>query len=162
LSHRNIFIWDTKSRLGVEKAVNEQLEIIEQDNLPYKQEVLRQYKELYYLHLKHNDAIYSQNNHVDLFTDGEEKFTALLADLEKATDHIHLVYYIIRSDQLGTKIADVLIKKAKEGVTVRFLYDDMGSRGLGRKYIRRLRDAGVHVEAFFPPKIPKINLKINF
>lgn len=162
LSHRNIFIWDTKSRLGVEKAVNEQLEIIEQDNLPYKQEVLRQYKELYYLHLKHNDAIYSQNNHVDLFTDGEEKFSALLRDLERATDHIHMVYYIIRPDQLGTKIADVLIKKAREGVTVRLLYDDMGSRSIGKKYIRRLRHAGIHVEAFFPPKIPKINLKINF
>jgi len=162
LSHRNIFIWDTKSRLGVEKAVQEQLEVIATDNLPYKQEVLRQYKELYYLHLKHNDAIYSQNNHVDLYTDGEEKFSALIQDLERATKHIHMLYYIIRSDELGTKIADVLIKKANEGVDVRLLYDDMGSRGLGRKFLHRLQRAGVHVEAFFPPKIPKINLKINF
>src|SRR5699024_564922 len=162
LSHRNIFIWDTKSRLGVERRVNEQLAILESDNIPYKQEVLRQYKELYYLHLKHNDAIYSQNNLINLYTDGEEKFSALIDDLEAATDHIHMVYYIIRQDQLGTKIADILIKKANEGVDVRLLYDDMGSRGLGKRFLRRLRHAGVHVEAFFPPKIPKINLKINF
>src|SRR5690625_1466536 len=38
----------------------------------------------------------------------------------------------------------------------------MGSRSLGRKYIKRLTDGGVLVDAFFPPKIPKINLKINF
>jgi len=157
-----VFTWDTKSRLGVEKRVQEQLEILENDQLPYKQNVLKQYKELYYLHLKHNDAIYSQNNKVDLFTDGTEKFSALIRDLEQAKDHIHLLYYIVRPDQLGTKIANVLIKKAKEGVEVRFLYDDMGSRSLNRKFIRRLEDANIQVGAFFPPKIPKINFKINF
>lgn len=162
LSNQRIFTWDTKSRLGVEKSVQSQLKIIESDRLPYKQDVLKQYKELYYLHLKHNDAIYSQNNKVDLFTDGTEKFSALIHDLEQATDHIHLLYYIIRHDQLGTKIADVLIKKAREGVEVRLLYDDMGSRLLSRKFIKRLEHANIQVGAFFPPKIPKINFKINF
>src|SRR5690625_474029 len=79
-----IFTWDTKSRLGVEKQVQKQLEILENDRIPYKQDVLKQYKELYYLHLKHNDALYSQNNKVDLFTDGTEKFSALIRDLEQA------------------------------------------------------------------------------
>src|SRR5699024_1191588 len=53
-------------------------------------------------------------------------------------------------------------KKAQEGVNVRFLYDDMGSRSLSRGYIRRLEAAGINVGAFFPPKIPKLNFKINF
>ncbi len=162
LTNRKIFTWDTKSRLGVEQAVNKQLSIIEEDRLPFKQEVLRQYKDLYYMHLKHNDAIYSQNNLVDLFTDGKDKFSALINDLENAKDHIHLLYYIIRNDQLGTKIANVLIKKAREGVEVRVLYDDMGSRSLSRKFIKRLEASNIQVSAFFPPKIPKINFKINF
>src|SRR5699024_12180241 len=55
-----------------------------------------------------------------------------------------------------------IFKKAREGVDVRLLYDDMGSRTLSRKYIRRLEAAGIKVGAFFPPKIPKLNLKINF
>lgn len=159
---RHTFTWDTKSRLGVEKAVQSQLEVLEKDQLPYKQDVLKQYKELYYLHLKHNDAIYSQNNKVDLYTDGAEKFNALIRDLEQAKHHIHLLYYIVRHDHLGTKIANVLIKKAKEGVEVRFLYDDMGSRSLSRSYIRRLERANIQVGAFFAPKIPKINFKINY
>src|SRR5699024_3805347 len=45
---------------------------------------------------------------------------------------------------------------------VRVLYDDVGSRFLRRKYIRSLRNAGVHVEAFFPPKIPNLNFKFNY
>src|SRR5699024_4946704 len=134
----------------------------EDDQFAFKQEELMQYKDLYYLHLRNNDAIYTQDNRVDIFTDGIEKFNALIKDLENAENHIHLLYYIIRHDQLGTRIADVLIKKAQEGVQVRFLYDDMGSRSLSRKYISRLEKAGVQVDAFFPPKIPKINLKINF
>src|SRR5699024_3817070 len=108
------------------------------------------------------DALYSQNNSVQLFTDGMHKFTQLIQDLEQAKDHIHLLYYIIRHDQLGTKIADVMIKKAKEGLDVRLLYDDMGSRSLSRKYIKRLENANIKVGAFFPPKIPKVNFKINF
>src|SRR5699024_7485046 len=58
--------------------------------------------------------------------------------------------------------ADILIAKAKEGVTVRLLYDDMGSRSIGRKFIRKLKANGVEVDAFFPPLIPKVNFKINF
>lgn len=158
----HIFTWDTKSRLGVEKQVQSQLALLENNQLPYKQGMQEQYRKLYYLHLKHSDAIYSQNNHVDLFTDGAEKFSALIHDLEQAQDHIHLLYYIVRHDHLGTKIANVLIKKAQEGVEVRFLYDDMGSRSLSRNYVRRLERANIQVGAFFPPKIPKINLKINY
>jgi cardiolipin synthase len=159
---RHIFTWDTKSRLGVEKEVQTQLDILERDQFPYKQVMLKEYKKLYYLHLKHNDAIYTQNNQVELFTDGTKKFTALVHDLEQAKDHIHLLYYIIRHDQLGTKIANVLIQKAKQGVEVRLLFDDMGSRTLSRKFIRRLEHAGIQVGAFFPPRIPKINFKLNF
>src|SRR5690625_2109122 len=159
---RHIFTWDTKSRLGVEKQVQAQIKVIEQDGLPYKRGILKEYKDLYYLHLRHNDAIYTHNNKVVLFTDGTEKFTSLIHDLENAKDHIHLLYYIIRNDQIGSKIANVLIKKAKEGIEVRLLYDDMGSRALGRSYIRRLEKANIQVGAFFPPLIPKVNFKINF
>lgn len=162
LSNKKIFTWDTKSRLGVKKEVQSQIRAIEQDEFTFKHKELTKYKDLYYMHLKNNDAIYTHNNMIDIYTDGVDKFTALLKDLESATDHIHLLYYIIRHDQLGKQIADVLIKKAREGLEVRLLYDDMGSRSLSRKYIRRLKNAGVHVDAFFPPKIPKINFKINF
>jgi len=162
LSNHKIFTWDTKSRLGLEKAVKEQKDIIKTDRFPYKKETFKKYRDLYYLHLEHDDALFSQNNEVDIYTNGTDKFTNLIADLESATDHIHILYYIIRNDQLGTKIADVLIKKANEGVEVRLLYDDMGSRSLTKRFIKRLQRANVEVVSFFPPLIPKINMKINF
>src|SRR5690625_2216912 len=162
LSKDKIFTWDTKVKLGVKKEVKSQIEAIQSGRLAFKQPELFQYVDLYYLHLKNDDAIYTQENKVDVYTDGHDKFTALMKDLKQAQDHIHLLYYIIRDDHLGRAIADVLIEKAKEGDEVRVLYDGMGSRKLPRRSIRRLKNAGVQVESFFPPKILKINLKINF
>ncbi|CQR46101.1 Major cardiolipin synthase ClsA [Paraliobacillus sp. PM-2] len=160
LSNKKMFIWDNKSRLGVQQAVKVQLELLEEGSFPIP-ENMKGYEDLFYLHLRNDDAIFTHDNEVEIFTDGKKKFDALIADMEQATDHIHLIYYIVRNDTLGERIADTLIRKAREGVQVRFLYDDMGSRGLKQKYIRRLKDAGVEVESFFPPLIPKVNFKIN-
>ncbi|PAV31450.1 cardiolipin synthase [Virgibacillus profundi] len=162
ISKRRIFTWDTKVRLGVKTAVQSQLRALEEERFIFKHKNITKYEDLIYLHLRNDDAIFTQHNKVEIFTDGEEKFNALIQDMEKATDHIHLLYYIIRSDRLGKRIADVLIKKVNEGVEVRLLYDDMGSRRVSRKYIKRLRNAGAHVEAFFPSRIPKVNFKINY
>ena len=89
------------------------------------------------------------NNAVTLLLNGEEKFPALLQELKKATLHIHIEYYIYESDHTGDAIADVLIEKAKEGVSIRFLYDDFGSHSLGRKFINRLKEAGVETAPFY-------------
>ncbi len=162
LSNKKIFTWDTKSRLGVKTAVQAQMRALEEGSFQFKDESLIPYKDLFYLHLRNDDAILTQDNRVEIFTDGQKKFHSLLQDLEEAEDHIHLLYYIMRADRLGELLADTLIKKARQGVKVRILYDDMGSRELSRKYIRKLRAAGAEVEAFFPPLIPKVNLKINY
>jgi len=162
ISGQRIFTWDTKVKLGVKFAVQEQLRALKKGNFHYKNPKLAEYKELYYLHLSNDDAILTQDNSVDIYTDGKEKFDALIQDMEQATDHIHLLYYILRHDRLGKRMSDVLIRKVRQGVEVRVLYDDMGSRRISRKFVRRMRQAGVEIESFFPAKIPKINLKINY
>lgn len=162
LSNKEIFTWDKKSRLGLLAAVQDQLQAIKEGRLEINHPDIVPYEDLIYLHLKNNDALYSDNNEVEVFTDGQKKFHALIQDIESAQDHIHLLYYIVRDDKLGTRLADVLIRKAQENVEVKLLYDDMGSRLLKRKFVKRLRDAGVEVESFFPSFIPKVNLKINY
>ncbi|MEN2467661.1 cardiolipin synthase [Ornithinibacillus sp. JPR2-1] len=160
LSGKRIFTWDAKSKLGVKKTVQSQLRAIENDQFVFNE--LEEYKDLYYLHLRNDDAILTQNNAIDIFVDGKEKFKSLLDDMERAKDHIHLLYYIIRHDELGLQIANMLLKKAKEGVEVRVLYDALGTRSLRPKYMKVLRKAGVQLEAFFPSLIPKINFKLNY
>ncbi|MRX73619.1 cardiolipin synthase [Bacillus lacus] len=100
--------------------------------------------------------------HTKALTDGDETFDHIKEELLKAKDHIHLEYYIVRHDEIGTELKDILIQKAKEGVEVRFLYDSVGCWKLSSDYIRDLRDSGVEMIPFLPVKFPLLNNKINF
>ncbi|OCA84252.1 cardiolipin synthase [Bacillus sp. FJAT-27225] len=95
-------------------------------------------------------------------TNGEETFGNILRELKKAKHHIHLEYYIIRDDGIGKEIKSVLANKAREGVKVRVLFDDVGSWKLSRKYINDLKNAGVEIVPFGPVKLPFLSSKFNF
>ena len=102
------------------------------------------------------------NNSVALLINGEEKFPALLEALKTATSHIHLEYYIYEGDITGNVIAEILIQKAQQGVAVRFLYDDFGSHSLGKKFLRRLNDAGVETAPFYKVKWYVFANRVNY
>lgn len=139
---------------------------IEGDTDPINDEKVKEMgvhqQNLFFLAQKLGNSPISFATESKVLTNGEETFQQIFESLNKAIHHIHLEYYIVRHDEIGTKIKDVLIKKAKEGVKVRFLYDAVGSWQLSKKYINELRDAGVEVVAFGPVKIPFLNSKFNF
>ena len=87
-------------------------------------------------------------NKVKLLLNGEEKFPELIACLENAKHHIHMEYYIYEQDEIGSTIIELLIKKAREGVEVRLIYDDFGSPAIKRKIEKRMREAGVEIYPF--------------
>jgi cardiolipin synthase A/B len=97
-----------------------------------------------------------------VLTNGEETFSTIFEELEKATHHIHLEYYIVRHDEVGQKLKTILIEKAKKGVHVRFLYDAVGSWKLSKTYIQELRNAGVEMIPFSPVRLPFLSNTINF
>jgi cardiolipin synthase len=97
-----------------------------------------------------------------VLTNGQETFSTIFEELEKATHHIHLEYYIVRHDGVGQRLKSILIEKAKKGVHVRFLYDAVGSWKLSKTYIQELRDAGVEMIPFSPVRLPFLSNKINF
>jgi len=103
------------------------------------------------------------NNRMRIFHHGKDKFEAFLADLQAAKHFIHLEYFIWRSDALGERVKEVLIRKVKEGVAVRVLYDTIGSFWLSGRYIRELRRAGVEMYPYFnflkPLKFHTLNFR---
>ena len=88
-----------------------------------------------------------------ILTNGAETFASILNALEQAKHHIHLAYYIVRNDRLGNELKEILIRKAKEGVRIRFLYDAVGSMKLNRGYVRELQENGVHILPFSPIRL---------
>lgn len=97
-----------------------------------------------------------------LLINGEEKFDAVIKDIEQATHHIHVQYYLFRTDEISLKIRDALIKKSNENVIVRFLYDGLGSQEISEAFLEPLRESRVHVEAFDPVVHPLLVFNANF
>jgi cardiolipin synthase len=102
------------------------------------------------------------SNSVKLLLNGEEKFPELLNTLEGAKSHIHMEYYIYENDETGKSIADMLIKKAQQGVEVRFMYDDFGSHNLDRHFIKRLEENGIETAPFYKIKWYALINRLNY
>lgn len=92
-------------------------------------------------------------NAVHLLFDGPQIFEAMLAAIAGAKRWIHFDNYIIRGDSTGQRFADALIERAGQGVRVRVLTDWFGSFPMRRRFWQGLRDAGVSVRAFNPPRL---------
>ncbi len=91
----------------------------------------------------------SLKNELVPLINGENKFPELINSLKSAKHHIHIEYYIYEDDSIGTEIADILMDKAREGVEVRFIYDDFGSSSIRKIFIKRLQAAGVQAFPFY-------------
>ncbi|MHA6259840.1 cardiolipin synthase [Sporosarcina sp. CAU 1771] len=162
LRKKHLFRWEGRKRIGIEQLIDYQIEAIEEGTLEFRLDDAEHYKDMIYLHLRNNHAVLTQDNDIEIFNDGAVKFDALLKDLEAAKNHIHFQYYIIRLDTLGNRILNVLIKKAQQGVKVRVLFDDIGSRRLYKRHFKELIKHGGEVEAFFPSIFPMINPRLNY
>src|SRR5262245_56475927 len=104
----------------------------------------------------------THGNDVELLVDGEATFVSLLEGIAQAHDYILFQFYMIHDDELGRRVQQALIERAKAGVRVYVLYDEVGSNGLPWTYIKKLRDAGVEVSAFKATQGARNRFQINF
>ena len=104
----------------------------------------------------------TMGNDVTLLLNGENKFPRVFEDIKNAKNHIHIEYYIFDADTVGIKLIDLLIEKSQQGVQVRFIYDDFGSRQIGKKLMSRLREAGVEVFPFYKIKLIALANRLNY
>ena len=102
------------------------------------------------------------SNEVELLVDGQETFDSILAGIDAAREYVLFQFFIVKDDQIGNLVKDRLIAKANAGVSVYFLYDEMGSSGLPDSYLDELRAAGIEVSAFNTQKGPGNRFQINF
>jgi cardiolipin synthase A/B len=162
LTRKRLFQWDDMKKIGIEELIARQVKEIKGESFSFRDSTISTNKELIYMHLMNNEAVLTQDNDITVYTHGEDKFDALLKDINEAENHIHFQYYILRKDALGKRILSALTEKAKQGLKVRVLYDEMGSRTLNKRFFRELIKAGGEVEVFFPSRIPYINPRLNY
>src|SRR5262249_1850381 len=93
----------------------------------------------------------SSGNRVALLRDGPATFDAMVELIDAATSTVALETYILRSDEVGHRIGDALIRAPGRGALIRLLLDWFGMRGIARAFLRQLRAAGIDVAVFNPP-----------
>lgn len=112
--------------------------------------------------LRNNErAVLTYDNDVRILINGEQKFAQLRTDLKNARNHIHLEYFVLVDDELGTEIIDLLCHKAQEGVNVRLIYDDVGST-ISRETKAKLRHSEIVYFPFMPVMFSNSTSKFNY
>jgi len=105
----------------------------------------------------------TQGNRVELLIDGEQTFNSILEGLQSAREYILFQFYIIRDDDLGRRLSRVLSEKAKAGVKVFLLFDEIGSRKFqGTRLCMSLETSGVRVAAFNTTQGRRNRFQLNF
>jgi cardiolipin synthase len=162
LSRRKLYKLDIPNRDKINKMIQNERERFTHNQVTYNDPLMSKYSSLLYMNLTSSSALFTQDNKVDIYTDGHKKFEALMDMIEGAEHHIHLMTYIIRDDKLGNRLVAALTNKAKEGIQVRILYDHIGSYQMGRHFFKELIESGGQVVSFFPSKIPYLNIRVNY
>lgn len=134
------------------------LSFVEQRNL----KVDKRHRPLVDLYVNQDLSLPFKDNKTDIFTSGEAFFQSLINDISHAKHHIHIDMYIWEDDTIGNKVADALIAKAKEGVAVRVVYDDVGCWRVPQRFFSRMSREGISVQPFMPVRFPTLTRRVNY
>ena len=112
--------------------------------------------------LRINKALPFDGNQVDVYTNGYSMLQALMHEISLAKHHIHLQFYIFEDDSLGRLLRDLLIDKARAGVKVRLLYDDVGCWKVNPLFYDQMLCEGIEVQSFLKVRFPRFASKMNY
>lgn len=122
------------------------------------------YRELATLLSRSNGTSVTDNNSIEIITSGKRKFEALTEDIRNARHHIHVEYFLFKKDKGSKIIRELLMQKAREGVKVRFIYENIANINIRPRYFKEMKKAGVDVVSFTDPKfsILRLSAMLNY
>lgn len=146
----------------VEDPLNEQIEEMESGNFKFNNQAEADWRDMIRMHQVFSKAYLTQDNKVEMLTDGKHMFDSLINDIMEAREYINIQYFIVKNDNTGRALIDALTAKAKQGIEVRFLVDAMGSRQINEKIMKDFIRAGGRFSTFFPPNFKYLNIRFNY
>lgn len=159
ISQENIFAINKQHHIGlrnVQKSITKAPKKISASDTSNKAKMVVHFFD------RNSESPLSKNNHVKLYTDGEQMFHDMINDIENAQQTINVEFYTFYNDDIGNKMLDLLIKKAKEGVKVKLLYDAWGSLGATKAWFDQLNKAGGEVLPFVTSRNMITRYRINY
>ncbi|MDR1562837.1 MAG: cardiolipin synthase [Dysgonamonadaceae bacterium] len=155
---------DTRRMRHISERRYKQLKDLSFKNLTYNKNtrILPEYANLINLLKNSNLSPVLQGSKIEVITEGNRMFEALLSDLSKAQHHIHIESFIFKNDETGIKVREILMKKANEGVEVRFIYDNIANWLVPRKFYNEMRNSGIEITSLMKAHITKFANRINY
>lgn len=142
--------------------VRRQVRALDEHRVEFDEPSSERFRPLMRLLLAEDRAVIWTRSRIEYQDRGEAHFADLFEAIRSARHYIHAEYYIIRNDDLGRHFIEALAERARDGVTVRLVYDAVGCAGAGRGFFRPLTDAGGNAVPFFPGILGLVHLRINF
>ena len=146
----------------VEKPLHDQITAMRNGTFKFNNSAEIQWRDMIHMHQQYAKAFLTQDNKVQILTDGKHYFESLITDIMEAKEYINIEYFIVKNDNTGRALIDALTAKAMQGVEVRFVVDAMGSRQISEKLMRKFIKAGGKFSTFFPPNFKYLNIKFNY
>ncbi|MDZ5782058.1 cardiolipin synthase [Marinococcus luteus] len=153
--------WNSADAPRTQLLMDMQQNSLSQGQLFQHSQGSRQKQELVHMLLHANYSPLTEDNQVELITDGKAKFDQLYEDIQAARHSVYIQYYSIAPDEIGRPLIELLTKKADEGLDVFLLYDGLGSIKLTKQLLEPLRQAGGWAEPFFPLRSALFKASLN-
>ncbi|HSG46524.1 MAG TPA: cardiolipin synthase [Longimicrobiales bacterium] len=102
------------------------------------------------------------SNDVDILVDGQETYESIFQGMERAQRTLLVQFYTVRDDEVGQRMQEILVRKARQGVMVRFLFDGAGSYHLPESWLNTLEEAGVRTAGFRLGRGVSLRSQLNF
>ena len=162
IARQKIYRLTDKESASLSHGLARQKEELDRGIFAFREDISDSWLDLVKLNQAYGQAYYTGDNTVEVITDGHEMLARLLTDIEGAKESIHILYFIVKNDQVGQTLIEALTRKAREGVRVRFCVDALGSRMITPHVIAEFEEAGGDFARFFPPKFRFLSFRINY
>lgn len=162
IAKRKIYKLSSFEEKKINSSLDNQIEEIEAGVFEFTSAEGKRWEDMIHLNQLYGRAYYTQNNKIDIITDGRQLFDAMVEDIRNAKETINIMFFIIKNDEVGKHFINILTEKAREGVKVRLLMDSMGSGQINDKVLRNFINAGGKRAYFFPKKFNLFNIDFNY
>jgi len=160
----NIIGQDTRRMRHISEIKYRQIKQLSFKNLTYNKNIKihPEYANLINMLKNSNLSPVLQGSKIEIITEGQRMYEALLQDLENAKRHIHIEFFIFNNDETGYTVRNMLMKKAAQGVEVRFIYDNIANFWVPRKFYKEMKKSGVQITSMMKAHITKFANRINY
>jgi cardiolipin synthase len=155
---------DTRRMRHISEKKYKEIKELSFKSLTYNRniKILPEYANLINLLKNNNFSPVLQGSKIEIFTAGSETFDAMLKDISGAKHHIHIEFFIFKNDGAGKRVKEILMRKATEGVEVRFIYDNVANWLVPKKFYHEMKKSGVQITSLMKVLFPKLTKRVNY